>query len=261
MKPLTGRQTSPPLTPSSGSNSVGSLPCIDEGATWHVHPGAPDNTPEPLGPEHYPDWFEWLNADGVYTMVDHKPPQNSPYLYPAPTVPTQTCRPDSLESIRKHRASQHRKDREALRKNKLCDTGMGRVILNLTRYAWYRMPNGLTAMQFGQGESTWRSNDCANNINWLRSGAYAHRSVPANMLAVVNIDMLAPYFAAAGYAFFSISPAPTGWPVLQPVLTHQRPPRFLYASFKSPYAKPPDAPVKCEDAGQTAHGQTPPQPD
>lgn len=75
---------------------------------------------------------------------------------------------------------------------------MGRGIMLLHEYDWYTLPNGLSAMRFGRGESVWRANDVGNHINWLRCGAYCHRSQTHNLIAVVNLECLNERIRAAG---------------------------------------------------------------
>jgi hypothetical protein len=262
-----GRQLSPPLsTISNSGSSVHSMPSIREYPIWPDEAAMSPDALEEANPEHYPDWFEWINIDGAYTMVPHGDAQD--VLSPGPTAGllmpmsrpkrakhAATPRHEITPAMRQQRVLKHSNERRALRSLKLCDSAMGRIILELASYPWYRMPNGLTAMQFRPGESIWRSNDCANNINWFKSGAYAHRSTNLNLLAVVNIERLAPHFEAAGYPFFLISAAPAGWPVMLPIITHQRAPRFLHDTFTSPRADQAPATTADErqNGGQAAY--------
>lgn len=97
----------------------------------------------------------------------------------------------------------------------LNENALGRRILDLRRYRWYTMSNGLVVMRFARNESQWRANDISNSINWLRCGAYCHRSSTHNIIAVANLPALNARIARCG---------------LEPIIPANFPPRWRYDS-------------------------------
>jgi hypothetical protein len=146
----------------------------------------------PMGPV-----TDELSADG--------PRSDAPSPSDVSTADSQVDTPEypyglALLTMSSRTARQRQRDfaHSQLVNNPLDRTTMGRSILQLHEYTWYTLANGLTAMRFGRGESIWRANDVGNHINWLRCGAYCHRSQVHNLIAVVNIECLNERIRAAG---------------------------------------------------------------
>lgn len=106
---------------------------------------------------------------------------------------------------------------------------LGRSILALQQYAWFTLSNGLVVMRFDEGESHWRANDMANCINWLRCGAYCHRSSTHNVIAIANLDALNQRIVASGARPIVPLCHPPAWR-----FHHRRPePTFMRHTFIS----------------------------
>lgn len=108
-------------------------------------------------------------------------------LRPAPSYPVP--RRFNRNTMSPRQLVRHRQFAE-MRQTPLQQSTFGRALMRLREYTWYVLPNGLCVMQFEPHESRWRANQMAQYINCLQCGAYAHRSMQINLLAIERLECI-----------------------------------------------------------------------
>lgn len=136
------------------------------------------------------------------------------------------------------RGSQRQRRRRTARRE-LCErplhaTTLGRSILALRHCQWHMLDNGIATTRFDSGQSAWRANDMANCINWLRCGAYAHRSLAYNVIGIVNLDRLNEVITQCGHPPITTEPGLPDWTFDVARGT----PMFMRHNFVSRHASP-----------------------
>lgn len=194
----------------------------------------PNPAPPPYRPASPPptvptidDYFDYLY--GPHTAItadtsaddalqsspsDASEPQQASEPNPHPDD-VERAMPRSTPSRNTEQQRRRRMARAALCNRPLNESNLGRCILALCDYDWFLLGNGIATMRFGEHESAWRANDMANCINWLRCGAYCHRSLAHNAIGIANIASLNALIASCGHTPIAATEGTPDWPFVE----------------------------------------------
>lgn len=148
-----------------------------------VHPGSPVAFGQQLGSVRFapPPPVILVQPPEPDVPVMHVPQAYAPY------VPQR--RPTRLErqTVRYHLAHYG-----------LDQTPAGQDILSLACRVWHTLPNNMVVARLRDDEPAWVVQDLGNKINWLRCGAWSHRSVVCRCVAILHVEALNLRILACG---------------------------------------------------------------